>query len=300
MLSLIALTDYLLLHSVQLFSSKCKDCLCVFIYFICFRVWNMIVFKLHSFSITGYFIHVDISYRLLSLLVISGIFGFYCSERKYMFLHSSAHVIYLWAPLDLTYCCSDTVFSFQVCFLLGFTKSQLLKSWSLVTSAYTLIKDFLSVTYQFPEFPLPQLAFVLTFTHSIKACISKAVGTGHVSPFTLLWESTSTWVLMAHLLPNASKDQADPQFTVQRNTILGSCLSGQEEQNYHLCSWSIHTGKYCWQVCLKTSSVWALPGHSAAEFPSHQQMHSSQTCARLPLIILLFTAISQQKLMQIH
>lgn len=75
----------------------------------------MIVFKLHSFSIEDILymstFHTD-SY--LSLFVISSMFGFYCSERKYMVLHSSAHVTCLWTPLDLTYCCSDTVFSFHL------------------------------------------------------------------------------------------------------------------------------------------------------------------------------------------
>lgn len=146
MLSLFAFTNYLLLHSVELFSSKCKNCLYIFTHFICFQVWNMIVFKVHSFSIEGYFMHVNISYKFLSLLVISGMFGFYCSERKYMALPSSAHVICLWTPLHLTYCCSDILFSFKVWFLLGVTKSLLLRSWSLVTFAYTLIKDFLTVT----------------------------------------------------------------------------------------------------------------------------------------------------------
>lgn len=178
---------------------------------------------------------------------------------------------------------------FQVCFSLHLTKSHLFKSWSLVTFVCTLIKDFLTVTYQLSEFPLPQLTFVLTFTHSVKDCISKAVGTGRLSPFTLLWVSASTWVLMTHLLPNASKDQADPQFIFQQKTILGRCQSGQEEQNYHLCSQSVHTGKHCLQV----SSVGVHPWHSPAEFSSHKQVHPSQTYVMLFLIILLFIVISQ-------
>lgn len=135
MLSLIALTNYLLLCSVQLFSSKYKNFLCVFTHFICLQVWNTIVFKLCSFSIEGCFIHINISYRFLSLLEITGMFGSYCSERKYMILHSSAHIICLWTPLDLTYCCSD-VFFFRSAFRFILQKATCLNPglWSLLSA----------------------------------------------------------------------------------------------------------------------------------------------------------------------
>lgn len=134
------------------------------------------------------FVHVNISYRFLSLWVISGMFGFYCFERKYMVLQfCSCHL------------CVDTIRPYSLLLRYCIFFSGLLFAWFykkpvvevLVSGDFCLHFDN-TVTYQVLEFPLPQLTFVLTFTHSVKDCISKAMGTGHLSPFTLLWESAST------------------------------------------------------------------------------------------------------------
>lgn len=88
---LMALTDYLLHCSVQLFFSKYKNCLCVFIHFICFQALNMILVKISSFSIAEYFINVNVSYRFLSLLVITGVFVFTVLKGNTCFCQFCSH-----------------------------------------------------------------------------------------------------------------------------------------------------------------------------------------------------------------
>lgn len=60
-------------------------------HFICFQAWNMILAKLSSFSIAECLINVNISYRFLSLLVITGVFVFIVLKGNICFCQFCPH-----------------------------------------------------------------------------------------------------------------------------------------------------------------------------------------------------------------
>jgi len=74
----------------------------------------MILVKLSSFSFAEYLINVNISYRFLSLLVITDVFVFIVLKGNTCFRQFCSHHLSV-AAIRLS-CCPDIVFSFQVSF----------------------------------------------------------------------------------------------------------------------------------------------------------------------------------------
>ena len=144
---------------------------------------------------------------------------------------SFAHIICLWLPLDF-HAAQILYFLFRSVSSSVLQKSQWLKSWPLNAFVYLLMKGFLTVTCQF--------TWVYRGTGALFFCQGAYCQSGRDQPSSsvhspLLWDSAFTWLLASHLLPNASKVHADPQFIVQHKTILDSPQFRQEEQHCHLC-----------------------------------------------------------------
>lgn len=236
--------------------------------------------------------HFNTSYRFLSLLVITGVFVFIFWKEIHGFV-CFAHIIRLWLLLDFISCCPNIVFSFQVYFQLGLTNSgcnpgpwTLFSTFSWKVLSLSLISLF--------EFTLPQVHPVFTFIPSVKERISKVVGIGFLPLFTLLWDSVLTRVLVSHLLPNASKVQADPQLIVQHKTVLDGPQFRQEEQNCHLCP----------GLCTQANIAYGFASRylqCECFLDAHQNnSHHINSCIVLKPASCCFWPISQQKLMPIH
>lgn len=151
-----ALTDYLLHRSVQLFFSKYKNCLCVSTHFICFQALNMILVKISSFSIAEYFINVNISYRFLSLLVITGVFVFTVLKGNTCFCQFCSHHLSVAAIKDYFILPRYCIF-FSDLFILVLQK---VSGWN--PGPWTLLSTFwwkaFSLSFiSLPEFTLPQV-----------------------------------------------------------------------------------------------------------------------------------------------
>lgn len=136
------------------------------------------------------------------------------------------------------------------------------------------LKVFLLSLFSLPEFTLPQVYSVLTFTPSVKEHISKVVVIGLLPLFILLWDSSLT-----HYRPAPRCVSSPSRYTLhwptQDNIAWSPVWTGRTI--LALVLRSSYTGKHCLQACLKTFAVWVLPRCSPAEFPSCQQLHPSQT-----------------------